>query len=565
MHLSTAFLASLSFSGVLAAPFVDSVRNNPLAKRACDNSASDRSCWGDYDLSTNYYDEVPDTGVTREYYFEVQNITAAPDGVERVVLCVNGTVPGPTIIADWGDTVVVHLTNALTNNGTSLHFHGIRQNMTNQNDGVPAITQCPLAPGDTMTYTWRATQYGSSWYHSHFAVQAWDGIFGGIIINGPATANYDEDLGNLFLNDWSHETAEVLALSAATNGPPTLDNCLINGTNTYDADTGTVGSRFETTFVAGTRYRIRLVNGAADTHFRFTIDNHTMEVIQTDFVPIVPYNTTAVSIGMGQRYDVIVTAEFDTGDFWMRAIPQESCSNTDNVDNMLGIVRYDSSSTSDPSTTSYTLTDSCDDEDITTLVPYLALDASSTSSVTDDFTAAISLGTTIKWTMGGVSFVSEWDYPTLKAVNEGNDTWSDEQNVVVLDTADEWVYFIIETTFAQAHPIHLHGHDFWVLAAGTGTYDSSTVTLQTTSGPRRDVAMLPASGYLVLAYYTDNPGAWLMHCHIAWHASEGFALQLLERQDEIPALIDGDSLNSTCTAWATYVEEYSIEQDDSGI
>lgn len=60
----------------------------------------------------------------------------------------------------------------MTNNGTSLHFHGIRQNMTNQNDGVPAITQCPLAPGDTMTYTWRATQYGSSWYHSHFAVQA---------------------------------------------------------------------------------------------------------------------------------------------------------------------------------------------------------------------------------------------------------------------------------------------------------------------------------------------------------------------------------------------------------
>jgi len=56
-----------------------------------------------------------------------------------------------------------------------------------------------------------------------------------------------------------------------------------------------------------------------------------------------------------------------------------------------------------------------------------------------------------------------------------------------------------------------------------------------------------------------------MHCHIAWHASEGFALQLLERQTEIPALIDGDSLNSTCTAWDTYVEEYDIEQDDSGI
>ncbi len=54
--------------------------------------------------------------------------------------------------------------------------------------------------------------------------------------------------------------------------------------------------------------------------------------------------------------------------------------------------------------------------------------------------------------MGGVSFVSQWDYPTTLAVAEGNDTWSTEENVIELDTASQWVYFIIETTFAQAHP-----------------------------------------------------------------------------------------------------------------
>jgi FtsP/CotA-like multicopper oxidase with cupredoxin domain len=80
---------------------------------------------------------------------------------------------------------VVHVTNSMQNNGTSIHFHGIRQNYTNPMDGVAAITQCPTAPGDSITYTWRATQYGSSWYHSHFYVQAWDGIAGGIVINGP--------------------------------------------------------------------------------------------------------------------------------------------------------------------------------------------------------------------------------------------------------------------------------------------------------------------------------------------------------------------------------------------
>lgn len=73
---------------------------------ACVNSASDRSCWSDgYDLSTNYYDNVPDTGVIREYWFNVENTTAAPDGVEIPAQLVNGSYPGPTIIADWGDTV----------------------------------------------------------------------------------------------------------------------------------------------------------------------------------------------------------------------------------------------------------------------------------------------------------------------------------------------------------------------------------------------------------------------------------------------------------------------------
>lgn len=77
-------------------------------------------CWGDHSLSTNWYDEVPNTGVTREYWLEVQNGTAAIDGVERIVLTVNGSVPGPTIIADWGDNVIVHVHNALENNGTSI-------------------------------------------------------------------------------------------------------------------------------------------------------------------------------------------------------------------------------------------------------------------------------------------------------------------------------------------------------------------------------------------------------------------------------------------------------------
>ena len=174
----------------------------------------------------------------------------------------NGSFPGPTIIANWGDTVKVHLYNGLQNNGTGLHFHGIRQNQTNQMDGVPSITQCPVAPGESITYEWKAAQYGTSWYHSHFGLQAWEGVLGGILINGPASFNYDNDMGHLFLNDWTHETADEIYSSAETNGPPTLDNGLLNGTNVY----GDLGSRFNMTVTEGETHRIRLVNGAIDTH-----------------------------------------------------------------------------------------------------------------------------------------------------------------------------------------------------------------------------------------------------------------------------------------------------------
>lgn len=270
------------------------------------NTAKDRSVWCKYDINTDYELIVPDTGVTREYWLEIDQTTAAPDGVSRPVLAVNGTIPGPTIFADWGDMVVVHVTNHLerAKNGSGIHWHGMHQNYTNQNDGVVSVTQCPIAPGSTMTYRWRAGQYGSSWYHSHIGLQAWEGVFGGIVINGPATANYDEDMGPLFLNDWQHRPVDELfeGEERSNSGPPVSDNGLINGTNVIGTDTNTTGSRFTMKVDEGRSYRLRLVNAAINTHWGFGIDNHTLTVIAMDLVPIKPFTIDYISIAMGQFF-----------------------------------------------------------------------------------------------------------------------------------------------------------------------------------------------------------------------------------------------------------------------
>ncbi|KAJ6025954.1 hypothetical protein N7444_013633 [Penicillium canescens] len=474
---------------------------------------------------------VPETGVVREYWFNVENTTAAPDDVEMPVQLINGSFPGPTIIADWGDTVVVHFTNSLQNNGTGLHFHRIRQNWTDGMDGVPSITQCPIASGDSLTYRWRAVGYGTGWYHSHLYVQAWDGVFGGILINGPATANYDQ-------------TTDQLVTQASTGGPLTAPNGLINGTNTYDTN----GSRFETTFEPTVRYWLRIVNAAADNHLRFMIDSHHLEVIAADFVPIHPYNTTQLSIGMGQRYDVIVTAKnLTSGNFWLRAIPQEACSETDAVDNVKGIIRYDSNSTTDPPTFAYGYTDSCADEASSDLVPYLAINASET------YTYDASKG-----------FRSSGSTQPCFKLPRATIHGPRSSELSIFQRPINGTYMAIHSPFAQDHPMHLHGHDFWVLGSGYGEFDSSNPnSLTLVNAPRRDVAMMPASGYLVIAIKTDNPGAWLMHCHIAWHTSEGFAVQILERESEIET--DYAQLNSTCANWKSYVNGDDVTQYDSGV
>lgn len=129
-------------TGLLIPP--DKVHQN-LAPRTtgCENTATSRSCWGEYDVNTDYYDVIPDTGVTREvrcssptrwrradseaqFWLVAQNIMAALDGYQRQVLAFNGTVPGPALEFDWGDNVIVHVKNDIADNGTSVHWHGIR-------------------------------------------------------------------------------------------------------------------------------------------------------------------------------------------------------------------------------------------------------------------------------------------------------------------------------------------------------------------------------------------------------------------------------------------------------
>jgi len=133
--------------------------------------------------------------------------------------------------------------------------------------------------------------------------------------------------------------------------------------------------------------------------------------------------------------------------------------------------------------------------------------------------------------------------------------------------------FIIPPT---AHPMHWHGVDVVILGQSHRPFDPKTspATWQFNNPPRRDTVMAPAGGYVAVAFRPDNPGVWLIHCHIAWHASAGLALQMIIQADdtEIYRTIGRDAVNSIVEGCRAYDRDLVrpdlppyLEKDDSGI
>lgn len=129
---------------------------------ACTNSAIDRACWSDgFSIATDFDQKHPVTGKTVSYSLEITNTTCNPDGHgDQACLLINNQYPGPVITANWGDTLSITVTNSMQDNGTSIHWHGVRQLDSTGSDGVNGVTECALAPGQTRTYTFLCTQFG---------------------------------------------------------------------------------------------------------------------------------------------------------------------------------------------------------------------------------------------------------------------------------------------------------------------------------------------------------------------------------------------------------------------
>ncbi|KAM0554812.1 hypothetical protein ACHAPJ_006545 [Fusarium lateritium] len=583
-------------------------------------SATNRSCWlrgpheQRFDIGTDYENFFP-FGVTREYHLHVADQAINGDGVENPYGKVfNGKYPGPWIQACWGDIIKVTVHNDLKYNGTTIHWHGLRQLESFEMDGVNGVTQCPIAPGDSYTYTFRAVQYGTSWYHSHYSLQYADGLAGPITIYGPSSDNFDEGRNPILITDWSHRSAfQSWQRELVPDNPtrPMMNGVLINGVGNF------AGSfpreRFNMTVTKGRKYVLRVINTSVDTTWIFSIDNHNFTVMSTDFVPITPYSVDHIVIGIGQRYHIVLDATptnttkmpaSPDGNYWVRTVAATGCKGFEpgnEPDERQGILRYNESSKFVPTTFRRSYSLDCRDENYDLLKPVFKWKVDEVQINYTDSKFKIGLqphrdrpepdDTFSWWAFGKNPLWLNFSDPTI--LNLNNNTWQPNYAVDLVvddDKRDEWVYIVITAPPADeliqpdrkflpvAHPLHLHGHDFALLAQGDN-YDDfkrGNVTLKFDNPPRRDTALLPAGGYLVVAFRADNPGSWLFHCHIAWHASSGLAIQIMEQQERLKRLMARDpekmfEVERVCRKWNEWFSNKKnhwsaqIFQDDSGI
>ncbi|WP_040336637.1 multicopper oxidase family protein [Candidatus Blastococcus massiliensis] len=392
-----------------------------------------------------------------------------------------GTVPGPEIRLRAGDVMRVQLENELPED-TTVHWHGLAP--PNGMDGVPGITQEPVASGEGFTYEFETAIAGSFMYHAHVGMQLDRGLYGPLIVE-PRTEElaYDREY-TLMLDDWRDGVDDHAGHAGQGSAPAEEDPdpadlvsfggrvyplLLVNGRPPEDA------AVFEAR--PGDRLRLRVMNIAADTGFRFAIAGHRLTVTHSDGMPVEPVTVDALRLGMGERYDVLVEAA-QPGGVWQLGVQAEGRRGWGRA-----VLRYTGSQAS-AAPVAHDRPAELDGR----LVSYdelLAVEPLALPSGTPD---------------------RQYDL-VLSGTQIDRQSFPDADPLPVAE--GEWVRVTMRNTSAKWHPMHLHGHHFQVLTPSG-------------RGPVKDTVSVPArNGMVTFDFLATNPGDWLFHCHNHHHMEDG--------------------------------------------
>ncbi|KAH8801997.1 laccase [Flagelloscypha sp. PMI_526] len=475
----------------------------------------------------------------------VTSATVDPDGsgVQRdaIVFEQSDTVIGPLIRGNKGDNFQINLINNLANDNmrkpTSIHWHGIFQTGGHAwADGPAFVTQCPIAgQGHSFQYSFvEPNQAGTFWYHSHLSTQYCDGARGPFVIYDTQDPhadlyNVDDESTVITIADWYHDYAMTVAVVGR------VDATLINGLGRFAGTGGTASQLSVVTVEKGKKYRLRFINVACDPWYRISIDGHTdLKIIEADGISTTPVPVDGFDMFVGQRYSVVLDANQDIGNYWIRASPSALSSFAGGIDS--AILRYVGAPATEPTTTFAAPSRLLSEQSLTPLEnpgapgPPVRGDPS-VKSFTLDFAF------NGKFTVNGAEFIPP-TVPVLLQILSGAQTAQSllpAGSFIEINQGDIVEVTLPVPTIARIggpHPFHLHGHAFDVIRSAGQTTDNFV------NPPRRDVVSTGGvNDTVTIRFVADNPGPWFLHCHIDWHLELGLALVFAESTDQWNTLI----------------------------
>ncbi|WP_030854198.1 multicopper oxidase family protein [Streptomyces griseus] len=425
-------------------------------------------------------------------------------------------LPGREVRVTAGDTLALTLANHLPE-PTSLHWHGLA--LRNDMDGVPGLTQRNIERGAEFAYRFAVPHPGTYWFHPHSGVQQDRGLYAPLIVEDPKEPlAYDKEWV-VVLDDWvdgvegSTPDAVLKELSggmgggmdhgahtmsghgdAAESGPAEADGggpsrMMMGATSELlGGDAGDVAyphylvngrlPEDPEVFSArpGDRVRLRIINAGGDTAFRVALGGHRMTVTHTDGFPVRHTTGDALLLGMGERYDVLVTA--GDGVFPLTALAEGKKASA------LAVLRTGSGAAPAASVRPKELDGKLVEAGRLAPDPSVALGGRAPDR-------------TIRMRLTGGMAAYDWAF-------DGRPYDAKERRPV---EAGERVRLVFDNATAMWHPLHLHGHTF---ALGGNA-----------AGARKDTAIVLPHRSLTVEFDADNPGLWMVHCHNVYHAEAG--------------------------------------------
>lgn len=416
---------------------------------------------------------------------------------ETDVWCYGGTVPGPEIRVRQGDRLRVEVRNGL-GVPTTVHWHGLR--LRNGMDGVPHLTQAPIAPGARFVYEFDAVDAGTFWYHPHLgsSEQVGRGLHGALVVEEPDPPRVDRDLVWV-LDDW--RLTPQAGIGGDFGGFHDMSHAGRLG------NTVTINGRVPDRVAVrpGERVRLRLINVANARIFALDFGALAPRVIALDGQPVAPHAPAGgrVVLGPAMRADVIVD---------MTGAPGERVSVTDRF----------------PSQEPYRLVELVHGaEPLRAAAPGWPVRLAPNPLPEPDLAAARRHEVTFAGGMMGAMVMRQMGLdgagggpPGMTRGDGGiwfvNGVAAKGHVLDPLLVLERGTSHVIAMTNATAfhHPIHLHGHSFRVI---------SRDGRPTAHREWRDTVLMAPRERVEIAFVADNPGDWMFHCHVLEHQASGMS------------------------------------------